>query len=169
MKFIKSTKCFPGRWILNRDKLTDPRITRRNVITFYMQEIMQSELIYLFISIPSSPSSTTRDVGAKGNLSQTETFQKLAYDLDCFSWREKNILNTLLPIKINIQKWSKKTDLKNLKDKRKWTIFVNKYIILFIFLQIQCDKYIHWGFQFLTKLFSVHSDLPVSSTSPTTT
>lgn len=58
---------------LNRDKLTDPRITRRNVITFYMQAITQSELINLFIPIPSSPSSTTRDVGAKENLSQTET------------------------------------------------------------------------------------------------
>lgn len=41
----------------------DPRVTRRNIITFYMQEIMQSDLISLFIPISPSPNSATRDVG----------------------------------------------------------------------------------------------------------
>lgn len=47
---------------LNRDKLMDPRVTRRSVITFYMQEIMQSDLISLFIPISPSPNSAPRDV-----------------------------------------------------------------------------------------------------------
>lgn len=40
----------------------DPRVTRRNVIAFYTQEITQSDLISLFISISPS-TSATRDVG----------------------------------------------------------------------------------------------------------
>lgn len=39
------------------------RVTRRNVITFYMQEITESDIISLFIPISPSLNSATRVVG----------------------------------------------------------------------------------------------------------
>jgi len=48
---------------LNRDKLTDSRVTRRNIVAFYMKELTQSDLISLFLPVPSSPRSATREVG----------------------------------------------------------------------------------------------------------
>lgn len=49
-----------------------PRVTRRNVITFYMQEITESDIISLFISILLSPNSATRLVG-----DEKETWAKM--------------------------------------------------------------------------------------------
>lgn len=47
---------------LKRDKLTAPRVTRINVITFHVQ-ITETDLINKFIPIPTSSRSAARDVG----------------------------------------------------------------------------------------------------------